>query len=177
MHPIKHFITITKHRHKVMCYCFKMGIGWQGIFHDLSKYSFVEFWNGAKYYTGRCSPHDIERQEKGCSYAWMHHKGRNKHHSEYWIDVVNGRCAPVPIPIRYLKESLCDRIAASRIYLKKKYTNHASLNYYIDNHHAVDLHASSAKVLESWLRLVAEEGEKKAIQKIRKIKTYEEALG
>ena len=37
-HPIKHFITITKHRHLVMKLCFKMGLYKQGLLHDLSKY-------------------------------------------------------------------------------------------------------------------------------------------
>ena len=47
-HPIKHFVTITKHRNKVVVHCFKAGIGWQGLFHDLSKYSPTEFIPGAK---------------------------------------------------------------------------------------------------------------------------------
>lgn len=29
---------------------------------------------------------NAEREEKGYSSAWLHHKGRNKHHYEYWID-------------------------------------------------------------------------------------------
>ena len=41
---------------------------------------------GAKYYQGNRSPNEIERREKGYSAAWLHHKGRNKHHLEYWID-------------------------------------------------------------------------------------------
>ena len=48
MHPIKHFITITRHRHMVIKYCFKMGIGFQGLFHDLSKYTPTEFLAGCK---------------------------------------------------------------------------------------------------------------------------------
>lgn len=46
-HPIKHFITITKHRHRVMLHCFKAGIPFQGLTHDLSKYSPTEFIPGA----------------------------------------------------------------------------------------------------------------------------------
>ena len=87
MHFIKHFITITKHRHKVLVYCFRCGLYRQGLVHDLSKYSFTEFIPGAKYCTGSRSPIYFERQDKGYSLAWLHHKGRNKHHPEYWIDV------------------------------------------------------------------------------------------
>ena len=79
-HPVKHFITITKHRHRVMRHCFLAGIPFQGLFHDLSKYSLTEFIPGAKYYLGDRSPNEAERAEKGYSAAWLHHKGRNRHH-------------------------------------------------------------------------------------------------
>ena len=52
MRLFKHFITITKHRWIVRKICFKIGRYWQGLTHDLSKYSWVEFVNGAKYYLG-----------------------------------------------------------------------------------------------------------------------------
>ena len=86
MKAVKHFKTITKHRFLVMKYCFKAGLYWQGLTHDLSKYSPAEFRVGARYFQGDRSPNDIERREKGYSAAWLHHKGRNKHHLEYWID-------------------------------------------------------------------------------------------
>ena len=106
LHPIKHFNTITKHRHKVIAHCFKAGIGFQGLFHDLSKYSFAEFIPGAKYYQGNRSPNEKERELFGYSAAWMHHKGRNKHHFEYWNDlnVATMRYEPVPMPTKYIKE-------------------------------------------------------------------------
>ncbi|MDE5566115.1 MAG: catalase [Anaeroplasmataceae bacterium] len=173
LHPIKHFFTITHHRHLVIRYCFKVGIGFQGLRHDLSKYSFTEFWRGAKYYTGTASPNAKERKEKGYSLAWMHHKGRNKHHYEYWTDVVDGKYTPIRIPIRYLKESLCDRVAASKIYLKKKYTSAASLEYFDRVDADIAIHPESAKMLRTWLEWIAEMGEKKAFKKIKKIKTYE----
>lgn len=174
IHPIKHFRTITKHRHKVMHYCFKVGIGFQGLFHDLSKYSFREFWEGAKYYTGKCSPNALARKEKGYSLAWMHHKGRNKHHFEYWTDAVDKVYQPVLIPIKYLKESFCDRIAASKIYMKKDYTDSAALNYFITREDAKQMELLSAKVLEVWLRWVEEIGQKAAFKRVRKIKEYKD---
>lgn len=173
-HPIRHFITITKHRHKVMWYCFKAGIGFQGLLHDLSKYSFVEFFNGAKYYTGNCSPNALEREKNGYSLAWMHHKGRNKHHYEYWTDIKEERYEPVLMPIRYVKESLCDRIAATKIYLKKSYTDRAALDYFISRQDETRMHPKTAKVLYLWLTWVKDLGLKKALKKIRKIKTYKD---
>lgn len=69
MYPIAHFKTITHHRHLVMLYCFRAGIGWQGLGHDLSKYAPVEFISGMRYYQGDRSPNDAERKAKGISYA------------------------------------------------------------------------------------------------------------
>ena len=84
-----HLRTITKHRHMVIKHCKKAGILWQGLRHDLSKYSPTEFIPGVKYYTGTKSPNEGERIDKGYSVAWLHHKGRNKHHFEYWMDYSN----------------------------------------------------------------------------------------
>ena len=80
----KHFCTITRHRHQVIRNCYHAGILWQGLRHDLSKYSPTEFIPGAKYYQGNRSPNAEEREVNGYSVAWMHHQGRNKHHFEYW---------------------------------------------------------------------------------------------
>ena len=90
MRAIEHFKTITHHRHLVRQYCFRLGLYYQGLTHDLSKYSPSEFWRGVKYYQGDRSPNDAERRENGVSLAWLHHKGRNRHHFEYWIDYCIG---------------------------------------------------------------------------------------
>ena len=83
----RHLKTITHHRHLVMRGCFRVGLYRRGLLHDLSKYSPEEFWAGVKYYQGSRSPNTAEREDKGYSAAWMHHKGRNKHHFEYWTDL------------------------------------------------------------------------------------------
>ena len=90
MRAWEHFKTITHHRHLVRQYCFRLGLYYQGLTHDLSKYSPSEFWRGVKYYQGYRSPNDAERRENGVSLAWLHHKGRNRHHFEYWIDYCIG---------------------------------------------------------------------------------------
>ena len=78
-----HLSTITRHKIKVTLLCFRCGLYAQGIKHDLSKYSYVEFWAGVRYYQGNRSPIDREKEVKGYSMGWLHHKGRNKHHWEY----------------------------------------------------------------------------------------------
>ena len=102
MHPWLHFKTITKHKLMVMHYCFRIGLYKQGLFHDLSKYTPSEFLVGCKYYQGNRSPNNAEREDTGVSTAWLHHKGRNKHHYEHWVDysindpehVIMGRKCP-----------------------------------------------------------------------------------
>ena len=172
IHPFKHLFTITKHRHLVIKHCFKVGIGFQGMFHDLSKYSPTEFIPGMKYYQGNRSPNDKEREEKGYSSAWLHHKGRNKHHFEYWVDIniTTHTYEPCLMPLRYVKEMFCDRIAATKVYLKDKYEDGAALNYFLTHSSRDKMHIKTAKLLEEWLRLLAEKGEKVAFKKIKKIK-------
>ena len=123
----KHFKTITHHKILVAKGCFRIGLYKQGILHDLSKYTPEEFLVGAKYYQGTRSPNNAEREAIGYSTAWLHHKGRNKHHYEYWIDYsahsIPGSMAPVPMPKRYIAEMVMDRIAASKVYEGKNYTD------------------------------------------------------
>ncbi len=170
-HPFKHFNTITKHRHKVIVHCFKAGIGFQGLFHDLSKYSLAEFIPGAKYYLGTKSPNEKERELFGYSLAWMHHKGRNKHHFEYWVDLNTAtKCyEPVPMPMRYLTEMFCDRVAACKIYKGKDYTDSSALEYFLRGNARAKMHEKTADQLEEWLRMLAEKGEKETFCHIKRV--------
>ena len=84
---VEHFCTITKHRWVVFKLCTKVGEPWRGLVHDLSKYSPTEFWEGVKYFNGHHSPITDCKKDKGYSEAWLHHKGRNKHHADYWVDM------------------------------------------------------------------------------------------
>ena len=171
MHPFKHFHTITKHRHKVIYHCFKTGIGWQGLFHDLSKYSPTEFIPGAKYYLGTRSPNEKERELFGYSLAWMHHKGRNKHHFEYWVDInpQSKRYEPVPMPLRYITEMFCDRVAACKIYRGKDYTDSSALEYFLRGNARSKMHTETADILEEWLTMLAERGERETFAHIKRI--------
>ena len=171
-HPVKHFITITKHRHRVMRHCFLAGIPFQGLFHDLSKYSLTEFIPGAKYYLGDKSPNEAERAEKGYSAAWLHHKGRNRHHYEYWMDysMKTKRMEPVKMPLKYVKEMFCDRVAASKIYQGKKYTDAHPLRYYTNAKSRSIMHPETAALLEKLLVMLKEKGEKETFKYIRNLK-------
>ncbi len=170
-HPIKHFITITKHRHVVIKHCKKAGILWQGLRHDLSKYSPTEFIPGAKYYTGTRSPNEGEREKNGYSLAWIHHKGRNKHHFEYWTDynTVSKVVEPVEMPFNYVVEMFCDRVAAGKIYNGDKYTDQSPLEYFLRAKGRRVIHPKTSDLLESFLKELAEKGEDYTFKHLREL--------
>jgi hypothetical protein len=170
-HPFKHFKTITKHRHAVIKHCAKCGILWQGLFHDLSKYTLSEFIVGSRNYLGTKSPNEAERQQQGYSLAWMHHKGRNKHHFEYWTDYspVTKKIEPVEMPLNYVVEMFCDRVAAGKIYQGKNYTNDNPLNYFIKGKPTRSIHEETSVFLEKLLVMLVEEGEDKTFAYIKKL--------
>jgi hypothetical protein len=128
-----HLKTINTHRREVRKLMACCGLDKQGRRHDLSKYSFVEFFNGVKYFTGTTSPHVGERKDKGYSEAWLNHKAHNKHHAEYWTDIVDGKSQPIDMPINYFVEMVCDRIAASKTYLGHQFTKSAPFDYYMSH--------------------------------------------
>lgn len=171
-HPIRHFITISKHRHEVIRLCFKAGIGFQGLFHDLSKYSPTEFIPGAKYYTGTESPNNGERRDKGYSLAWMHHKGRNKHHFEFWYDyeMATKKIVPMPMPDRYIKEMFCDRVAASKTYGGASYTQSSPLQYLTQSTASQKMTEDTYRKLLFLLNMLAKKGEKETLAFMRKTK-------
>lgn len=167
-----HLHTINKHRFKVFILCCKCGIPIRGLLHDLSKYSPTEFFEGVKYYaSGKKSPIIMCKQEKGYSPAWLHHKGRNKHHSEYWLDL----CAPskVPvIPFKYSVEMVCDRIAACKTYQGKKYKDISP--YYYWNKHRDDelMNKKNQKFLTEVFEELSVHSEKKVLNKKHLLKIY-----
>ena len=118
----KHFTKICKHKWWVFYYCCKAGIPWRGIKHDMSKFSPTEFWESVRYYQGNRSPIDACKEDKGYSKAWLHHKGRNRHHYEYWVDNFDNGGQPLQMPYKDAVEMLCDYLGASRAYLGKDFS-------------------------------------------------------
>lgn len=168
-----HLHTVNAHRRLVRKYCFKLGIYRQGLMHDLSKYSPSEFIPGVKYYQdGHRSPNNAQREDEGVSKAWLHHKGRNKHHFEYWIDYdVDGSrtvLAGMKMQVKYVAEMFCDRIAASRIYNKEKYKDSDPLDYYIKGLGHYIMHPETDALLHKLLQMLADKGEEYTFEYIKK---------
>ena len=171
---VNHFRTITRHKLLVMQKCFRVGLYRQGLLHDLSKYAPTEFLVGMKYYQGNRSPNNAEREDTGVSLSWLHHKGRNKHHYEYWVDYDPARgeriLAGARMPRKYVAEMVMDRISASRTYLGDKYTNQEPLNYYLKSKEKLwFVHPQTKKELEGLLRILHDHGEKKTLWYIKNV--------
>ncbi len=166
---LRHLRTVGRHRHCVMRHCFRCGIGIQGMRHDLSKYSYTELSAGARYYEGYRSPNELERESLGYSAAWMHHKGRNRHHYEYWCDYdpVTHTMSPVRMPVRYVAEMFCDRVAAGKIYNGDKYTDIEPLKYFSLGKARRSIHPETGELLERWLTVLAERGERVAFDMVK----------
>ena len=165
-----HLRTINHHKWLVMKYCFRVGLYKQGLLHDMSKYTWEEFCVGVKYYQGDRSPHAAAREAEGFAVGWLHHKGRNKHHYEYWIDIKNSHDSTLvghPMPTRYIVEMFCDRIAASKVYMKDKYTDRSSLEYYERTKPFVVMHEDSDAFLHKLLVMLADEGEEKTLRWVK----------
>ena len=126
----KHFHKICTHKKWVFHYCRKAGIGWRGFWHDMSKFSPTEFWESVRYYQGNSSPIDAAKKDKGWSKAWMHHKGRNRHHYEYWMDNFDNGGEALIMPFDDALELLCDYLAAGRAYMGKGFSYTAEYQWW-----------------------------------------------
>lgn len=168
----KHFVTISVHKMLVMNHCFRVGLYKQGLLHDLSKYSWEEFRTGVYYYQGDRSPNAVERETIGYSAAWLHHKGRNKHHFEYWIDFSSNKEEGLignPMPLKYIIEMVMDRMAACKVYEGKYYTDGSALAYYNRTSRYIVIHKKTRVMLEKLLNMLNEKGEAYTFAFMRKL--------
>ena len=166
-----HLHTVNRHRFLVMKMCFSCGMYFQGLTHDLSKYSLTEFVPSVRYYQGNRSPISREKEVNGYSQCWLHHKGRNRHHWEYWVDRENGESMLIslPIPFNYLLESVLDRISASKTYNGDKYTDQEPYRFFLRSKEYHTMNQETAAQIASLLEYLKDHGEKKALQYYRSL--------
>lgn len=169
----KHLHLINKHKWYVFKLCLKAGIPFRGLVHDLSKYSPTEFFESVKYFNGNHSPIVESKKENGYSKAWLHHKGRNKHHFEYWIDLNAPDKTPI-IPYKYTVEMICDTLAAGIVYKGKNWYPKYQLEYFNNRKDKAYLNEKIKKVLEETYKEVALNGINKTINKKNLKKIYKE---
>lgn len=168
-----HFHKVNKHRFLVFKLSLKAGIPWQGLKHDLSKYSPTEFFESARYYVGDRSPIINARKDKGYSEAWLHHKGRNKHHLEYWYDEALDN-PNIVMPLNYFKELVCDNLAAGMAYQGKKWDQAYQLTYWNRIKDNFIINEKMKKLLDKTFNDIAKEGVNKVITSKNLDKLYKE---
>lgn len=156
----KYFITICKHKWFVFKECFACGIVWQGIIHDMSKFGKTEFFSSAKYFCEDKSPHYGDAAENGYSLAWLHHKGHNKHHWEFWTDFneEDGSIKVNKIPYKYVVEMVCDWVGAGKVYSKDKWTNSSPIEYYYKVRKGRHFNKKTETLIVHFLRVIENEG-------------------
>lgn len=167
-----HLKTVVSHKWYVFVECKRMGLFWNGVFHDMSKFSPSEFIPSVKYWSGTKSPIDTEKEVTGKSMAWLHHKGMNKTHFEYWIDFVKGESIPREMPVEYVIEMVADWIGASKAYGKNSHTFESPLNRFIKLKHEMILHKETSKMFEDFLSVYSM-GDEKYFYKYVKTKLKE----
>lgn len=167
----KHLALITHHKWVVFKLCCKIGEPWRGFWHDMSKYTPTEFRESCKYYVGSYSPITEAKKKKGYSEAWLHHKGRNKHHAEYWVDHTAPDATPI-IPYHYAAEMICDKIAAGIVYQGKNWTKEYELSYWEREKKTIQIHDKMKQFINAIFIQLAEEGIDKTLTKRNIRQTY-----
>ena len=168
----KHIKLVVKHKWVVFKLCCKVGILWRGFMHDWSKFSPTELFEGIKYYRGNGSPIRACKADKGYSKAWLHHKGRNKHHPDYWIDY-SLPDKTVIMPYKYAAEMICDKLAAGIVYSDKDWTNDTQINYYMKERETSLIHPQIDKFMIATFTEVSKNGLDKTLTKENIKKLYE----
>ena len=92
----------------------------------------------------------------------VEHYGLTYDEDEYWIDYPTNKEAGLvgmEMPVKYVVEMFCDRLAASRNYNKDKYTDGDSLEYYLRGRGHYVIHPKTDELLYSLLKMLADKGE------------------
>ena len=165
-----HLRLVLRHKHAVFIHCLKCGIPLRGLLHDLSKFSPVEFFESAKYFHGARSPLAVCREEKGVSLSWLHHKGRNRHHLEYWVDE---DCKTPPlVPYKFAVECICDKLAATKIYRGKDYSPDMALWHFRRYGNKVHTNEKTLAFIDKAFSDLCERGEDAVLNKKYMKETY-----
>ena len=172
MKILKHIKLVMKHKWVVFKLCCKIGIPWRGFMHDWSKFSPTEFWESVKYYNGQKSPISACKEDKGYSDAWLHHKGRNKHHPEYWVDTSLPEKAVI-MPYKYAAEMVCDKVAAGIVYRGKEWTPDTQIKYYMKEKNLYIVHPKIDEFMREVFTQVSEKGLEATFTKQNIKKIYE----
>lgn len=174
---VGHIKTVSKHKRSVLKNCLKARIPIRGLLHDMSKFSPTEFLESINYYTGTSSPIDACKRANGVSYAWMHHKGRNRHHYEYWQDNFDRGGHPVQMPYKDALEQVCDFIGAGQAYMGDAFTYTQEYEVWWKNKisQPIAMHPQTLLFTEYMLHIMAIEESNDVLKPSRSKQLYEAA--
>jgi hypothetical protein len=163
---LKYLKYVLRHKWYVFQECYKAGIPWRGLTHDLSKFLPSEWFPYTEYFYGAEKPsvynfhgdcrnqlliagykfkEDVERE---FDVAWLHHQKRNLHHWQYWVlQKDDGSQQVLPMPDIYRKEMLCDWRGAGKAIKGFDDTR----NWYLTNRNKMLLHPVTRKWVEDEL--------------------------
>ena len=174
----EHFKLVCTHKKYVFKNCLKAGLVWRGIKHDMSKFSPIEFKESVKYFTGTDSPINACKKANGWSKAWMHHKGRNTHHYEYWQDNFDMGGTPLQMPYEDALEMVCDYIAAGQAYMKDKFTYVGEYEWWKNKcKNPIAMHKNTKRFVDLMLGTMAQEGNNDCLRRKRALFYYNLAKG
>lgn len=173
---IAHLKTVCCHKKYVLKNCLVAGMPVRGILHDLSKFSPTEFLESVKYYQGNRSPIDACKEENEYSEAWLHHKGRNRHHYEYWQDNFDKGGIPLQMPFKDALELVCDYIGAGMAYGKDNFTYQGEYEWWRKKcSKPIAMHPQTRLFVEMMLKNMADHGNNECLHRSRAIKIYDKA--
>ena len=156
---INHTKNIVEHKKWVFHYACKAGIPIQGLTHDLSKFSPIEFIEAIQYYKEGISPLKESKRVNGYSLAKLHHCHHNKRHYEYWQDEFDKGGKPLIMPFNYALELICDYLAAGRIYFKDDFSYKVEYKWFLEhkyNNKSIAMHPLILEFLKEMFSLMAE---------------------
>jgi hypothetical protein len=159
----EYFKYVLKHKYFVMVECFKIGLYWRGIMHDMSKFLPDEFIPYARYFYGdygiknNCpakwgNPGDIFYKTKAdFDRAWLLHLHRNPHHHQYWL-LVNDSDGTYPLEMqrKYVREMVYDWIGAGLAITGKREVR----EWYEKNRGKMNLHLVTRHKVEDILTMI-----------------------
>jgi len=163
---LKYLWYVIKHKWFVMIECFKVGLFWRGIMHDLSKLLPSEFIPYARFFYGAKK----QRRDDGGYYkptdtgdsdfdfAWLLHQKRNRHHWQWWIlPEDDGGTKVIQIDYKYVEEMICDWVGAGKAQGYKSPKNDKYLetrNWYHKNKGNMVLHPKTREYIEANIKYI-----------------------
>ena len=166
MKHFKYLRYLLRHKWYVMIECFKAGLYWRGIVHDMSKFTPTEWFPYVEtFYGEKPSPRDKTGAYNPLAVsdefdrAWLSHQHNNPHHWQYWILRGDKDTQKVlPMPEQYRIEMLCDWRGAGRAIKGKDETK----EWYLANRGKMLIHFKTKDWIEQMLGLNVEANWRKA---------------